>query len=1118
MDSNSVRESIKVICRIKPEDKKTIKQCIFGKDDNSIKSIVENEKRDSEVNEFKFDRVFDIDANQKEIFDFCAVPIINGAMSGYNGTIFCYGQTSSGKTFTMEGITKDNTLKGIIPRAIEYIFETLENFSEEFEFSIKCSFIEIYMEKIQDLLDISKKNLLIKEDKENGIFVQDCTEIYVTSIEEMFHVFTIGTNNRKVGYTNMNSNSSRSHSIFLVSIKQKNTKLDSIKNGKLYFVDLAGSERLSKTGVEGVGLDEAKNINKSLLALGNCINSLTEGKFASYRDSKLTRILQESLGGNSLTTLIITVSMNSYNDRESLSTLRFGSRAKTIKNKIKLNSEKSIKEYKIIIADLEKKILEFSTQKGSTFKEIAPIVEIDQNKISTDCKRCNDNLFALTNQHIEISNLNEIIENLTLDKEELENELQIRNNEIYELNERNRELQAEKNINMEENLILINNLENQISILKKAMHDLDKSLLRNKDDKEKLKKEIHSFIKKKLTLNSKNIYKSLSNNILDLKNIILNQITFDGIFAQINSLLEKKKNEYEIDSNLYNDINSFRNDSINNEDSSDNSLNDLSIKSHNNRSFGYFKKKEVTQDNEFNNMSFDNINLKRINKFRKFNIEEPLKDKVKLLSNDKIEAKFEFKTNLSNNPYETYYEDHNSFICNKLKTYKAKEYSKFFDLLSTVKPYINSSEIDSRHSNIKYLEFEYPINKFTINLPEIKKQEINDKSLEEKLEKKVVKLNELIKVAETKVNNLEKELQSQLEKSCSDLLEKENKLLNMAYKLSELEDDNYKLQNLIKDKDKKKYILVEKKCKELTKKLQSNEEESKIIKEVLLCKESQLKLFQDKITELSNKNISLVKKMTEMKEYYTNLLKSKHNTTKIININSLNNYNQNQNSSSKIQTSVSGNSGTYQPVFERNYINKFSSALSIKGKNNLDNFHNYSSSYATNKPVYFSYKSKKKISKNISNEPIFIKGGSSNKKVRKSNLSNASEFSASSSGVENSNNKKNKYDFCGKLLTLEEENYTNTTLTTRENNEKFTFDKIKEQMLNFEIEGADKEDSNYNTVSDFSIKDGNKKELKSNSKSVRKFKNLDLVTKMISENSSKKKTGSLWAKLSNIIN
>jgi len=175
----------------------------------------------------------------------------------------------------------------------------------------------------------------------------------------MFEVMRAGSLNRSVAATRMNERSSRSHSIFMVTVHQKNTSTDSSKMGKLYFCDLAGSEKVGKTNASGQTLDEAKMINKSLSALGNVINALTDakgGQHIPYRDSKLTRILQESLGGNSQTCLLITCSLSSYNDRETLSTLRFGNRAKSIKNKVVQNAEKSAKELLIMLKDAESRM------------------------------------------------------------------------------------------------------------------------------------------------------------------------------------------------------------------------------------------------------------------------------------------------------------------------------------------------------------------------------------------------------------------------------------------------------------------------------------------------------------------------------------------------------------------------------------------------------------------------------------------------------------------------------------------------------------------------------------------------------------------------------------------
>lgn len=280
-------------------------------------------------------------------------------MDGYNATIFAYGQTSSGKTYTMEGASIDDpTLRGIIPRTATEIFNNVMAADENMEFIVKVSYIEIYMERIRDLLDPykSKVNLQVREDAQRGIFVEGMTEVCVTSDEELLCAMKDGAANRAVAATGMNEGSSRSHSVFMVTLYQRNLENQATKAGKMYLVDLAGSEMVRKTGASGKQLEEAKTINKSLSALGMVINALTDSNASHipYRDSKLTRVLQESLGGNSRTALVINVSPSSYNAPETLSTLRFGNRAKSIKNKAVVNEQRSVEEYKLLLAKMEK--------------------------------------------------------------------------------------------------------------------------------------------------------------------------------------------------------------------------------------------------------------------------------------------------------------------------------------------------------------------------------------------------------------------------------------------------------------------------------------------------------------------------------------------------------------------------------------------------------------------------------------------------------------------------------------------------------------------------------------------------------------------------------------------
>lgn len=342
----AAEDSIKVVCRFRPlnhsEEKagsKFVVKFPSGGDENCI-SI------GGKV--YLFDKVFKPNATQDKVYNEAAKSIVTDVLAGYNGTIFAYGQTSSGKTHTMEGVIGDPNKQGIIPRIVNDIFTHIYGMEENLEFHIKVSYFEIYMDKIRDLLDVSKINLSVHEDKNRVPFVKGATERFVSSPDEVFEVIEEGKSNRHIAVTNMNEHSSRSHSVFLINVKQENLENQKKLSGKLYLVDLAGSEKVSKTGAEGTVLDEAKNINKSLSALGNVISALADGNktHIPYRDSKLTRILQESLGGNARTTIIICCSPASFNESETKSTLDFGKRAKTIKNVVCVNEELTAEEWK----------------------------------------------------------------------------------------------------------------------------------------------------------------------------------------------------------------------------------------------------------------------------------------------------------------------------------------------------------------------------------------------------------------------------------------------------------------------------------------------------------------------------------------------------------------------------------------------------------------------------------------------------------------------------------------------------------------------------------------------------------------------------------------------------
>ena len=471
----SKSSNVKVYCRIRPENEQEISsglgQCINPESQTSLQILVNNlninsglkeNYSDKILQEFTYDKVYPSETTQETIFEQVAKPLILSAFEGINGTLFCYGQTASGKTYTMEGLPADNYLKGIIPRMMQLVFDTINSDSNDIEFSVKCQYYQIYNEKIQDLIDPKKTDLSIREDKNKGIWVGDCTEKYVESEQEMINFFNKGAENRIVASTKMNTISSRSHSIFSVTIYQRNVITESSKTGKLYFVDLAGSEKISKAGVEGnTMLKEAQNINKSIMTLGMVINALTKGgKHVPYRDSKLTRVLQESLGGNSLTYLIINCSPNLLNQTETLSTLRFGQRAKLIKNKVVANTQQSVKELMMLLKQAEEKIKNYEKILGNWTNEGKIGNNFEEEKNRSKCPECKKLINKINYLNMQMNSLSQENEYLQKDKDEFIDELKNKNDENINLEEKIYNMEKELKNAWQEHLNTIIELQN----------------------------------------------------------------------------------------------------------------------------------------------------------------------------------------------------------------------------------------------------------------------------------------------------------------------------------------------------------------------------------------------------------------------------------------------------------------------------------------------------------------------------------------------------------------------------------------------------------------------------------------------------------------------------------
>ncbi|CAH2094380.1 unnamed protein product [Euphydryas editha] len=299
---------------------------------------------------FTYNYVFPQHITQQEFYDTAVKSLIGKLFQGYNVTILAYGQTGSGKTYTMgtnySGSDGDFTRLGVIPQAVADIFDFIETHEDKFIFKVTVSFMELYQEQCYDLLSGKERGhsiIEIREDINKGVILPGITEHPVSSTMETMSVLERGSAGRVTGSTAMNQASSRSHAVFTIVIaKESKTDKNIATTSKFHLVDLAGSERIKKTKASGERLKEGVKINQGLLALGNVISALGDGtnrSFISYRDSKLTRLLQDSLGGNSLTLMVACVSPADYNLDETVSTLRYADRARRIRNKPIINQD-----------------------------------------------------------------------------------------------------------------------------------------------------------------------------------------------------------------------------------------------------------------------------------------------------------------------------------------------------------------------------------------------------------------------------------------------------------------------------------------------------------------------------------------------------------------------------------------------------------------------------------------------------------------------------------------------------------------------------------------------------------------------------------------------------------
>ena len=551
---------------------------------NGPNTIFKNRSREQT---YAFDFAFDKTTTQITVFEKSTKFLIEGVVNGYNATVFAYGATGAGKTYTMLGT---ETNPGIMPLTLKELFTKVKQFKNEREYKLKFWYLEIYNENIRDLLrfmnqtnsnsnNIIEENesLDLREDPIKGIIVSNITEVNVNNSSDMLKILKRGNRNRTQEATGANETSSRSHAILQVAIeyKDKNSGIDfEVKYSKLSLIDLAGSERASATQNRGIRLIEGANINRSLLTLGNCINALCDAMskgikkpYIPYRDSKLTRLLKDSLGGNARTVMIANVSpsINTFDD--TYNTLKYANRAKNIKTVVTrnvLNAQYHISNYVNIINNLKNEISQLRQQlvsknKSSINEAInnSYIMEINNSR---DKNNINQNtMFKNEENYLEnIKEIKELCKSQTAIKQKIlatKNEI----NKLSELYEINKDIstinngisyiikQTDNNINniitpkKDENLKNIDNNTNQIlddenekgsklNILKNKIENMQRSLVLEQNKY----KEIDNLYDKIISI-SNNKY-----NYSDIQNDIFNIIIKNGSYK--NQLIENKFN------------------------------------------------------------------------------------------------------------------------------------------------------------------------------------------------------------------------------------------------------------------------------------------------------------------------------------------------------------------------------------------------------------------------------------------------------------------------------------------------------------------------------------------------------------------------------------------------
>ena len=811
----------------------------FGQWSLSNNTIKHNEKH----HEFNFDSVLNPSKTQAELYEAAGRKIINFFMDGYNATIFAYGQSGSGKTFSMLGpeevteilVNKSETIPpevealfGILPRATFHIFESIkQGQSKGTKYEVRVSYIEVYNEAINDILACPPNvNLKLREFPNQGMCVIGMLETIANTPESVFEAISAGTANRIVCSTGQNARSSRSHTVFIITLDQ--TLLDgTVKKSKINLVDLAGSEKLSKTGAQGQALKEAQKINLSLTTLGRCIKALTSGgaEHVPYRESKLTLILKESLSGQAMTTLIVTGSMRKVHQEETISTMQFAERAKMVKTSAKSNAKRSYEELERLVDKLaqEVELLKKGINTGSSADENLPVIQSNFTSVEFEELRAKF-------ETLEEASAKQI-EELKCELERSESKMG--NVDFVAIHE---EIESFKE-RIEEGKTLIGNLENEkktqkedfyqkIENLKTKAEEIKISLEKAKDDlkssNESLAKGKEELLKKDEDLFKKN------QEIQDFSE------TIKKLEAQVSELESKTSSEVEKENSLNFELLKLKNslsETIENKQKSEselkkieNSIEDLHSK------ILSLEKSEVSYLEEASNLKNDSEKLRseiialkaeiekrenenKLLELESIQMEDELKSSQQAIEQELKKLKHELENLKKNTSELNLNEEKENYALEVTKTYKVQlnrikeEKTSLLGHISELTTQVTKTKTDNEEFLKENNEIEEKLKEIEVKYEKFFKELENEKATKNKL------FNDLKTIEESQdldIQKAVKKVQIEMEKELAAFVQQENQIkLELVHKDSQIQRLKNTLANDI-EKLKTELVLLKK--------------------------------------------------------------------------------------------------------------------------------------------------------------------------------------------------------------------------------------------------------------------------------------------------------------------